>query len=226
MKKKSILEILIDLKNTLAPMTWKERIGYLWEYYKHVLFLTVIAIALVVSIISIAVSPDPCFEGVCANVQFSEEGITHMTAQWLDVMGGNPKKEVANFSTFLFQDVGTSDLPGYTLSMRITPMVFSQALDYMLMDQQALDYYLTQSVFQDLHISLTDEQISQMEDHLVYFEKEDGTKFPIALDISEIAFVKAHATTPDKVYIAFPGNTKRVDLCDDFLDHLLNWKPE
>lgn len=223
---KRICKILKDLKNTLSPMTWKERIGYLWEYYKHVFFLTAIAIILVVSLISIAVAPDPCFEGVCANIQLSEEGTAHMTSQWLDVMGGNPKKDVANLSFFLFQDVGASQLPGYTLSMRIVPMVYAQALDYMLLDQQALDYYLTQSVFQDLHISLTDEQISQMEDCLFYYEKEDGTKFPIALDISETAFVKAHATTPDKVYIAFPGNTKNVELCDDFLDHLLNWKPE
>ena len=54
------------------------------------------------------------------------------------------------------------------------------------------------------------------------YEDEDET-YLVAIDISDVPFVKKHIVSPDKVYIAFPGNTGRTERNAAFVEYLLNW---
>ena len=55
----------------------------------------------------------------------------------------------------------------------------------------------------------------------VLVQNEEG--IAMAVDITDTAFVRSCVTGKGKVYIAFPGNTARAELTDDFFDRLLAW---
>lgn len=240
---------LAELKETLAPMSWEDRMDHLWEYYKLALVPVVLVVAIVATVIVKANEPDVLFEGVVANVVLSEETDACITDEWMQILGGDPKNEVVRYSEAYFGDM-TNPKNSDELQYAQKPLLLAaaQELEYVIMDKNALTYYLAQEMFVPLADVLTQEQIQQLEvnGQLFYVQEdndedeefddifaedfgeedeneEDGVKYPAAVVLTETEFGKA-CRSADDVYIAFPGNTENAELSDDFLMYLLNWK--
>jgi len=164
------------------------------------------------------------------------------------VLGGDPQKEEVRYSEVYFGDMANpknSDEVQYAQKPML--LAAAQEIEYVIMDKNALTYYLYQKMFVPLEDVLTQEQMQMLEKNgwLFYLEEkahedaleeifgedvedengneEVGLKYPIAVDLSETEFGKS-CRTADKVYIAFTGNTDMAEWSDDFLAHLLNWK--
>ena len=242
---------LAELKETLAPMSWEDRLDHLWEYYKLALVPVVLVVAIIATVIAKANEPEVLFEGVVANVALSEETDALITDEWMQVLGGDPKNEVVRYSEAYFGDMANpknSDEIQYAQKPML--LAAAQEIEYIIMDKNALTYYLYQEMFVPLEDVLTQEQMQMLEKNgwLFYLEEkvqedaleeifgedvedengngneEVGLKYPIAVDLSETEFGK-NCRVDGKVYIAFTGNTENAALSDDFLAHLLNWKP-
>ncbi len=218
-----------QIKKTLAPLSNKERVEYLWDYYKVVAICFVGFVVAIITVIHLSNAPDLVFDGVFANVALQEGEDAYITSEWLEVMGGNPKKEKVNYSTITFgnfsQGYNNQEL---VQAQKTAAMIMAEMLDYVLMDDIALQYYTSDpntQLFTSLEDLLPQEQLQQWEEKLFYFEEQGGAKYPIAVDITETDFGKSCITT-DHVYIAFPGNTGRAEWCDEFFEYLLNWKPK
>lgn len=213
------------LKEILAPMTWRERMEYLWEYYKIVFFVLIAVLLVINSIIGIKRMPDVVFNGTAANVVVPDGGESYLTEEWLQEIGGNPEKETVTFNLVMFpsrDELITEEELAY--AQKVTSLAAAQMLDYVLLDMNALEYYLGDRIFCSLENVLTQEQLKQFENKLVYLEEGDGTTYPVAVDISDTSFGQACATVDGMVFIGFPGNTERAELSDDFLDYLLKWE--
>lgn len=222
---------LAKLKEILAPMTRKERLEYLWEYYKAIPIGIVVFIAVFGSAFTNLFAPDVIFEGAVVNVELPENGATYITDQWLQELGGDAKKEIVKYTPVYFEDllgenVTSDDIQqSQNAAMQVTLMVTSQSLDYILMDETAMRYYINQRALSPLDKTFSQEQLQQLEEQVIYAEEEDGTRYPVAVRLSETAFGEACSSIEDKVFIGFPANTERAALGDDFLMYLLDWKP-
>lgn len=216
---------LSKLKEILAPMTWRERLEYLWEYYKLAFFAFIGVLLVVNSIIAIQNAPDTVFNGMAANVVVPDGGESYLTDEWLQVIGGNPEKEVVGFNLTMFprrEEIITEE--ELTSAQNVTALAAAQMLDYVLMDMNALEYYLGDRIFCSLENVLTQEQLKQFENRFVYLEEVNGTTYPVAINISDTSFGQDCATIDGMVFIGFPGNTERTELSDDFFDYLLEWE--
>jgi len=221
------LKINVSLKEAMAGMTFKQKLEHLWAYYNWVLvavFFVIMMISLLVTIIANA-RIEYLFSGYLANVSITEEGTAYLTDDWREVLEGNSNNEQVILNSVTFQELVNSNnlADDYASAMKISLEISTGALDYVIVDQVALDYYKNQQVFTSLEVILTMQQLTELEDSFVY-QLEDGVEQPIALDISETAFAKACLSAQGPIYLCFPGNAKHYGQCTDFLDYLLNWK--
>ena len=216
-------------KQTMATLSWPERIDYLWTYYKWVIGVVILAVVVISIIVSCIYHArlDTLFGGTCVNVEFTDEGDAYLSDDWFALLGGREGKEEVNYFSTILQDPDrtTNTETNAAAAMSVIVLIGTQDLDYIIMDQIGMDYFGEREIFPSLEQVLSEQMLARMEDLLIYNTDEAGNTYPIAIDISEAAFIRNCAKNDGPVYIAFPGNTDRLALSEEFLEYILDWEP-
>ena len=215
------------LKNDMKDMTFKEKIAHLWDYYK---WFAIVAVVLIAATISVVISvkensKELAFGGAVVNLTVTEEGNAYLKEGWFEKLGGDPKTQKIELDTLYVAnlDMPTTDVQ-YSMAgiTKLTTMIAGCDIDYVMADAYSVHYLCSSGSFSPLDQVLPQELLAQFEGKLVELDDE-GEKSLIAIDISDLAFVKKHVDSNDKVYIAFPGNTPRTAETVAFLQYLMNW---
>ena len=214
------------LKNNMKDMTFGEKIAHLWEYYKWFAIVGVLLIATTVSVVCSVIenSRELVYGSVIVNLSVSDEGQTYLKENWFDTLGGDTKKQkieldvvyIPNMDKPTFTETSTSNVT------KIQAMITAGHIDYVLADAYAIHYLSSAKSFSPLEKVLPQEVIDRFAGKIVTYE-DDKQTYPVAIDISDLPFVKKHVESSDKVYIAFPGNTGRTERNAAFLLYLMNW---
>ena len=83
----------------MKEMTWPQRISYFWDYYKWVVIIGIVLIAIFGMLIGELVNPDPesLFMGVRINVRITDKGNDYLTDDIFEMMGGtDPEKQAVD----------------------------------------------------------------------------------------------------------------------------------
>ena len=215
------------LKNDMKDMTFREKLAHLWDYYKWV---AITAVVVIIAAISVAVSvvqnsKELAFGGAVVNLTVSEEGNTYLKEGWFTAMDCNPKKQKIELDTLFVPnlDMSGTDMQ-YALGnvTKLTTMIDGSQIDYVMADAYSIHYLCSSGAFSPLDKVIPAELLAKFEGKLVELE-DNGEKCLIAIDISDLPFVKKHIVSTDKTYIAFPGNTPRTQETIAFLEYLVNW---
>lgn len=216
-----------ELKEQLKPMSWKERLEHLWEYYKWVL-VAAAAVIMLISIICTSIynlSLKVVFGGSVVNIYMSDEAEAYLQED-IEQMLQVGKKEQVFLHSISVGDM-SSDTNASTDAMTVIVRVAAQELDYLIMDETSLRYFLSTAAVSDLTQCLTEEQLAQFEGKMVMAQMEEGGPIvPLALEISDIDFLKECYTGERKTYLAFPNNTEHAMSPSQFLDYLLAYEYE
>lgn len=218
------------LKQDLGPMTWKQRLDHLWTYYKSVLAVAAVVV-MVICIVATSIYNkqfETVFGGTVVNIYLSEETERYLTEDIEELLQVQDKQQVV-LDTASFGDLMNSSDPegDSTTAMMAALKVAAKELDYAIMDKTALEYYIGTAVVSDLNLALTQEQLAMFEGRIIYAQlEENGETFPVALDITDTAFVQDCYIGERTVYITFPNNTEHDFTPSQFLDYLLAWKAE
>ena len=116
--------------------------------------------------------------------------------------------------------------------MNLVARVSEQLLDYALLDKYAMEYYMGQDVYLDLREFFTAEELAALEaeKRLMYLQvqeeegEEPGERFPVAVDISNIPFVKDMVTSEGPIYFILSGHIRDLDMCRNVWDRLNAWE--
>ena len=220
---------LSELKKILKSMTWKDRVEYLWTYYKIVL----VAILGVVMFISIVVSSiqnkqiKTLYSGMTVGIQMSQEDRENTTQELTALFEGDGKKQVVELAdvSYIPGDDPANLETNNAAAMKITLMVAAESLDYLLVDGDVYDELIRYNTYQDLRNVLTQTQQEQLEEYIIWKEAyEEIPSYPMALDISHTSFVKTLAPYEKEVYLVFVGNTENGSRDQAFINYILNWK--
>ena len=231
LKKTKLVQGFIKLRDTLKPMTFKEKCEHLWEYYKEwllVVFLVCMGISLACTIIA-GRTKEVLVSGMMINIQMEQEGKNYLTSEYREVLGATSKNQVAEMDATGFGDpLDPEDgEESYYASMIMPARVTGAMLDYMLLDKFALEYYIAHDVYMDLREFFTQEELDQLaeEDRLIYSMQEgDIDRMPIAVKITEIDFVKDNINNTGDIYFALSGSTPRPEMCRHVWDYLHAWE--
>ena len=232
-KKTKLVQGFIKLKNDMKPMTFKEKCEHLWEYYKEwliVVFLVFMGISLLTTIIT-SRNKDVLVAGMMVNLEVKQEGMNYLRGEYAEYLGATSKNQVAELDYTSFGDPLDPEEGenSYYSSMILTARVTGAMLDYMLLDEYSMKYYITYDVYMDLREFFTEEEFALLaaEDRIIYAMEEGSSELdrvPVAVKITELDFVKDNVTSGGEVYFALSGSTPRPEMCRNAWNYLHAWE--
>lgn len=220
----------LELKEALRPMPWNKKLEHLWEYYKWVL-VVLIVIGFIISIMVIGYSNariEGLLYGEIINLSFDTEGVEYLSTDFLEYLGGEPRDQKVSLgmSNLIVGEQSTYE-NYYAPLMRVSGDISNLKLDYMLLDSPALAAFFNEEVFLDLRELFTAEELAQLGDSVVYvFYEETGEKIPMAINVTDTAFVQSRMNHEDTAYLGFIANTPRKEACRVFYDYFMAYQPK
>ena len=221
-----VKQTLAELKEQLKPMTWKQRIEHLWEYYKWVLAVAALVIVLICTVCTSIYNKNVelLLGGAVVNVYMQEETEAYLQEDVEQLLNmGKMQQVYVNYVSL--GDMSKNEAAA-TSAMSVAARVAARELDFAIMDESSLNYFINTAVVNDLTKALTEEQLAMFEGKTVLARlEEDGPVVPVALDITDIDFLKDCYIGDRKVYLSFPNNTEHAMTPSEFLDYLLAYEP-
>jgi hypothetical protein len=84
-------------------------------------------------------------------------------------------------------------------------------------------------VYLDLREFFTPEELEELGSRVIYARQEDEAeedRWAVAVDISDLPFIKENMGDKTQFYFALSGSTQRKEICRDMWNYLHAWKPE
>lgn len=229
MSEPNLISNFKKLKTDLAHMTYKEKLEHIWTYYKWTIPVMLVVIMLV-SILAASItnlSKVTVMGGISVNVELSDEGKAYLAADYKEYLGLTSKKQSVVLSETYIQNGAnaTNYTDNYYALMSLMALCANEEVDYLILDEEAFEVMLVQGAFLDLTKVYTQEELEAMGGLVTYFENSESNEVaPIALEITNTAFIQDNANESGKVFFAYVANSPRVEQCKDLYRYLLNWK--
>lgn len=209
------------LKNELKDMTPKEKLEHLWTYYKWVLgvlagMVFVIAV-IVVSITSLG--QELLLSGAIINVDVDPDGYVMLQDGFFEHIGGREDDEIVELRNLQFQNPFTTTDQTYAMDIHesVVSLVAADGLDYIMLDELAMEFFLDPGLLMDLRQLFTQQQLEDMGSAVIWLQMEDTYELiPIAIDIADTVFYQEHMETDKRICLAFTVTTPRQDACMAF----------
>ena len=231
MKNTKFYQGWVKLLSDLKPMTWRKRLEHLWEYYREYLWIVAVVViflcATVTSIINL--STDTVVRGMLVNIAIDQEGYNYLSEDYAEKLGVSKGEKVAlTHTNFKSLEDPTSTEDNAYAAMAVTNEVSAQILDYIILDQMSMEFYLNQGVYMDLEEFFTEEELAAIPRECLVYGREEGSTdmWLAAIDISNLDFVKDNVTSEGATYFAISGSTQHIDACHDIWQYLHDWQPK
>ncbi|MDO4268746.1 MAG: hypothetical protein Q4C73_09740 [Eubacteriales bacterium] len=199
-------------REKLRAMAPKDRLWYVWAYYKFHILAVIVAAAVIYSACMAFYNTTfdtalYCFylnsRGAEVNTGPLEEGY----AQFMEL----GKKELVTAETgyVSFDDSATEY--SYAVMAKITALVMAHDLDVMIGDTESTDHYASIGGFVDLEETLPSDVLALIQDRLYYAEDDAGASRACAIDLSGTDFAKESLLAQDKPLLALVAGSERTD---------------
>ena len=228
-------------REALAAMTFPEKIGYVFEYYKFPLVLILIAVVTLGSVLYYRITRKEALLYVgCANIAVGETLDSALGEGFIRAIDENPgKNEVRLYhNLYLSQDATVQNHEyAYASQLKVMAAMANGQLDVLLMNREAYDiissggYLLTLDGFFDEHlfnrvsgqlmentVIIEDNDIEHRLDERVPYRAETD-EVVNAILISAFPLFKSAGFSGD-VYLGVVGNTTRMDAVLQYIDYL------
>lgn len=196
----------------LKSMTFGQKLGYLWEYYK----IWLVILAAVIMIISIFVTMYRNSQKInlisigIANSSITSDS-TEVVDELIEMLGTGDKHETATVDTsYYFNDDVTSTDPN--IIMKFSTMVAAQSMDVLICSENVMEYYSEQEMFLKPSEYLSSEQIAEMGDRV--------SEYGVRIDGSEL-LDEWGLVLYEPVYFTVIANASNVDNAVTLLENFL-----
>lgn len=240
--RKRVTPTFKELREDLKTMTFREKVDHLWTYYKAWLigvFLVAVVLSATISGI-INNSKEVLVSGMLANVSISAEGKAYLEEDYFQKVGGTAGQTVELFTTnFESMADPTSSEDNYMAAQGMIGRVSAGLLDYALLDELALEFYITQAMFLDLTDFFTADELAQLaqKDMLIYALEGDmdgegkyiegsadtEDRFPVAVKLKDTPFAQEALYGKD-IYFIVGGNDPDLEAVRTVWEHILAWE--
>ncbi|MDO5550536.1 MAG: hypothetical protein Q4F76_05150 [Lachnospiraceae bacterium] len=212
-------------KAKLKNMSGRDRIWYIWEYYK----LHMLAAAAILFILYMIgnVIYNSTFENrlsymVINNSSMEPTNFETFNQEFKDYMGYGKKDRVtAEGSIYIRHDGNSSELE-YASMAKISALVASNSLDMMIMDQANADHYNQLDAFADLEQLLPEDLWQQVKDYAYYAPTESGEEIACAIDINHTCFPERTGVSITPCYLGVVKSSNQIDTVIEWIRFLLN----
>ena len=218
----------VELCRKLKPMTWRQRLDFFWSYYRDI-----VSIALVLSIIpfsliySTATKKDVIIAGYFINLDLRQAGLDYLTDDLMVKLEGDPKKEKVEVSCIAFEEESNQPELNWNMAMSVFGAIDADVCDYMFLDTYGMEFYMGDLIYMDLRLIFTEAELAEMGEDVIYLlDDETWERTPVALNVTDMPYVKDCVSIPDKesVFLAFVGPFEEADQYRDLWEYLDAWQ--
>lgn len=230
-EKRTIKQRFAKLRADMKDMTWKEKAGHIWEYYRYTMLVVLCVLMIVGGLLygMIASQPELHIGGVQCNMELTIEGYDYLTKDFQQKVLGKEEGQ-STLNTFWFYGTPTEEsiTDNYRAHSSVNAYVETKALDYMLVDMFSFAHFAGDRLFMDLREILTEEELMLLDDQDLLLYDEDvttGKKTPTAINIVDSAFIQENSEAVE-CYLVFIRNTPRKETCKKFWNHIKTYGGE
>jgi hypothetical protein len=165
----------------LREMKPKERIQYIWDYYKVTILVTIVTVLVVGGVLYHYITyRDPALELLMVNVRQSDDTVPADTfSDFLDANGFDSAKDLVEINSALSLDVTSDD---YEDKITFQAWMSGRTYSGFFSDESVFSFYAPAGYFRDLSALLSSEELAVLSDRLIYADLGDGTTpYPCAI---------------------------------------------
>lgn len=205
----------------LKGMGLKDRLWYIWAYYKFhmvVLAFAVMLLSVVATSIYRQTLTTRLAVAVINNRSLEAENMEFFEARLREILNCG-KKDILEINNGLYLTPGedASQL-GYATMAKITALVASKALDVVIADKEVIDYYQESGMFYDLTELLTPEQLEAAGDRLT---ASGGSQAMVSLRVEDTWLTDEAHIDMEPTYLAVVISSPRTEAAVQLIMSLL-----
>ncbi len=209
-----------ELKQTLAPLPWGQKIEHLWIYYKHVLFIAIAVVFFIWFICNavFASNQDTILSGTALNLQITQEGLAMIDQELTHDGQLEGRTFLDEFPYLDIESIKMGFMDEQTATYLLT-RISSQSLDYILMSENVLNV-ISENYFIDMRLVFPEETLSRWP--LIYkTDEETGERMPIGIDITGTDFAQEYVLSPGNLYLTATAGILHPEAFTRLADYLL-----
>lgn len=209
-------------REKLKNMSSKDKIWYIWAYYKWFFIAAAIAIFMLGSLGKAAYMSTfkTVLHVAVVNNRTSEEtAMTTVTEDFHSWLGLGKKDRIITEPLFIsYNDASTE----YSIAnmAKVSAMASAQELDVMIGDAETIDHYATAGAFQNLEMALTPDILARVEDRLYYAEDETGAPYACAVDLSDTEFAEKCQLMQEPPLVGVIVNSERNEYAMKLIEYI------
>lgn len=216
----------MNLKDKISQLSTKEKIEYFWEYYKiHAIAVIFTVTAVIYSIYVFSTKTEDISHGFMINGACLTSPSV-IAEDYLDYANITDEKKSIMVDTSLYLDLDANDMTSMEATIKINTLIPAKQIDYMIATKEIIQHYSSNNFFLSLDDVLELKEFDYISDQIltIDFTLEDHYyqgEHPMAINISDSPkLAEWGAYTEEDAYIAFIGNSERLEGAVDFLNYL------
>ncbi len=217
-------------KKKLKKLSLKDKLIYIWDYYKIHILLCLFALFLIGTLIYNYTRDrkEVVLHGVHINASPNQEYREAATTGFLEHLGLDPEEYMVayDFDLTLGSEFETGELDSNTI-MKIVTLMAAAEMDYIISSESASANYSDAGKYYDLEELLPADLFEQVKDSVVYMtptqeQADRKDEYAMVLDLSTLTNLpERYEINTEPLYLGFICNTTRGDNCVEFVRYLL-----
>ncbi len=226
-----IVTALRQEKEKMRPLSFKQKLGYIWDYYRIPILIIATVVFVTVSLTSTLIKAHSGGKvvfgvGIVNDTIYGEDASESLAGgfgEYLGLVRGKQKVE-AN-SGYRVGEYGGE----YAEITSILMMVDAGAgsLDAVICQSDVIDYFdlSDDTAWTDLRTFLSEERLAEFDGQLYYTTDFTGNTYPCGIFLKDSPVLANTTLSLKDPMVAFPAGAIHTEYLDDFVDYLFS-QPE
>lgn len=213
----------MEKKPDFKAMSTKTKAGYIWDYYKWPIILTILGICIVISFIYNRITyREPVLNVLMINCNDMVANDDSGFDEFLTAYGYDPAESPASLNASLYfpeDDYSQS----YNEFQVLSTLIAAGGEDVFFGRGEIYLNYVEQGAFQDLSELLSPELLARYEDQLLYADDEDGNSYPCAVTLTDNEWLRKN-NYYDSCYFGILYRGSNPETAVQFAEFLLSYE--
>lgn len=217
----------IRQKNNWKEFTTKQKLEYVWDYYRYWILAVVCGAIFIGYIVYEEISfREPLMNVIMLNAQQNPGNAAEGFDEFLDSYGYEKYKGAVSVNNSLrFVESKEMEYQNYQFEQYLFALVTTGEQEIFFGNDQMFMNYVDEGMLFDLRLIITEELLLSYEDQLIYsdyFGQEE--RFPCAVCITSNRFLLENQYYDEHCYVGVFYNADQPEIAADFMEFLLLYK--
>lgn len=209
-------------RDKLKSMTWRDRLWYIWTYYKFHIAAVFVVIGMIWAIGSAMYQKtfETAFYCVYLNNRSEAElDVAPLEQGFKEHMGFGEKQLITTESTYISYGEEASEF-SYASMAKISALVAAKELDIMIGDQETMKHYTSMDGMVDLEAELPEDTLNLIRGRLIYATGADGAEHAYGVSLGGTWFAEESHLAQDPPILGIISNSTHKDTAVAFLHYI------